>query len=165
MGDSLPPPAEFDLVDSFARLRGADAEIVLANPKTEIAGENTLVRLESGARKVDAGASADSSGSLVVRVRRSELGDGIWRLAVVRGPDDVAPLAARLLVQGSRPLVLLWGAKGGKTEAPTGRANDTKHRVVRAGSQVLDRALSVLPPERAATVRKRIRRTARKLLA
>jgi hypothetical protein len=165
VGDSLPPPAEFDLVDSFARLRGSDAEIVLANPKTEIAGADTAVRLESGSRTVDAQAAADAQGRLVVRVRRNQLDDGIWRLAVVRGGTDVAPLAARLLVQGARPLVLLWGAEGNKTRVPGRRRNARRQRVVEIGTDMVDRALTVLPPQRAAAVRKRIRRTARKLLA
>jgi hypothetical protein len=167
LGDSLPPPAEFDLVDSFARLRGSDAEIVLADPKTDLSGAGTLVRLEMGGQRVQAAAETPDS-RLVVRVPRSRLSDGIWSIAVVRagsdGGESVAPLAARLLVQGARPLVLLWGAKGGKSQAPTGRAGDVKQRLLRGGADALDRALTVLPPDRAAEVRRRIRSGARRVL-
>jgi hypothetical protein len=167
MGDSLPPPAEFDLVDSFARLRGDKAEIVLAEPKTELTESTAVVRLRRGGRSVDAaGDVVDSSTGrrLIVRVPRSELSDGIWSLTVVRSEDDVAPLAARLLVQGQRPLVLLWGANAGASAVPTSRASDPKRRAGAAAGQLLTRALSVLPDEQARRIRKPIRKIARRVL-
>jgi len=167
MGNSLPPPAEFDLVDSFARLRGADAELVLAEPKTELVAESLTVRLELGDKRIDAAAEATEAPAgrrLVVRVPRSRLSDGTWSLAVVRPGDDVAPLAARLLVQGARPLVLLWGASGGHTVAPRGRRNDPKKRAARAGARAFDRMVTVLPEQRAAQLRTQARRAARRLL-
>ena len=163
MGDSLPPPAEFDLVDSFARQRGSDVEIVFAEPKTDISGDQLAVRLTLGQRVVTA--RAEGSGArLTVRVARSELTDGTWGLSVVRPDGAVAPLAARLLVQGRRPVVLLWGAKATRTLVPLGRADEPKARVARAGARALDRAVAVLPPERAKQVRRGARRAARKLL-
>src|SRR3954447_15942241 len=167
MGDSLPPPAEFDLVDSFARLRGTDAEIVLSEPKTELAASGATVRLAQGGRSVDAPAEvADSPAGrrLIVRVPRNRLGDGIWSLGVLRSDDAVAPLAARLLVQGRRPLVLLWGAKGGKSHVPTGREEHPKQGLAGAGARVLDRALPALPEDRAKRVRAQARAVARKVL-
>jgi len=167
MGDSLPPPAEFDLVDSFARLRGTDVEIVLAEPKTDLAGGGLTVRLALAGRSVDGEARADESADarrLVVRVPRRQLSDGSWSLAVVRPDGDVAPLAARLLVQGARPLVLLWGANGGRSAVPKGRYDDPKRRAARAGAKALDRALTVLPEERATRLRKQAHAAARRLL-
>jgi hypothetical protein len=167
MGDSLPPPAEFDLVDSFARLRGTEAEIVLAEPKTEIADDGVSVRLQQGGQSLDAPAEATDSGlgrRLVVRVPRNRLTDGTWSLAVVRPDGSIAPLAARLLVQGARPLVLLWGAKAGKTQEPAGRPNDPKIRAARAGARVLDRALTPLPADKAKQIRRQARQLARKIL-
>jgi len=167
MGDSLPPPAEFDLVDSFARLRGADAEIALGDPKTELVGVEQTVRLSQGRRRIDAAAEMSDSPTgrrLTVRVPRSRLSDGIWSLQVVHADGSVAPLAARLLVQGRRPLVLLWGAHGGKSQVPAGRPTDVKRRVAATGARVLDRALTLLPEEKAARVRQQVRTTARKVL-
>lgn len=163
MGDSLPPPAEFDLVDSYARLRGATAEIVLAEPKTDLSGGSLTVRLSLGASVVTAPAEADGA-RLTVRIPRAQLTDGTWSLSVIRPDGAEAPLAARLLVQGRRPLVLLWGAKPAKTQLPPGRAAGSKKRVAKAAGHALDRALTVLPPEKAEKVRGQARRKARKLL-
>src|SRR3954454_15049936 len=167
MGDSLPPPAEFDLVDSFARLRGADAEIVLGDPKTELIGVEQTVRLAQGKRRIDAAAEMSESPvgrRLTVRVPRNRLSNGVWSLRVVHADGSVAPLAARLLVQGRRPLVLLWGAQGKTSQVPAGRPSDVKRRVATTGARVLDRALTVLPDEKAARVRKQVRTAARKVL-
>jgi len=113
MGNSLPPPAEFDLVDSFARVRGSDVEIVLGEPKTDIADDGVTVRLELTGRTVTAQAMLVQEGGrrLVVRAPRSQFSDGVWSLAVIHADGSVAPLAARLLVQGQRPLVLLWAPR------------------------------------------------------
>jgi hypothetical protein len=167
MGDSLPPPAEFDLVDSFARLRGTDVEIVLAEPRTDLTASGGLtVRLTQGRTPVDAPAEAADTAAgrrLTVRVPRSRLTDGTWSLAVVRPGGDVAPLAARLLVQGRRPLVLLWGAKGARTHEPPARTG-ARGRVVSAGSRGFDQLVGLLPPERAATARRQVQGLARKFL-
>jgi hypothetical protein len=167
MGDSLPPPAEFDLVDSFARRRGADAEIVLAEPKTDLAGGGLTVRLALGRTKVEAEAEASETADgrrLVVRVPRSRLTDGAWSLAVVRPGGDVAPLAARLLVQGERPLVLLWGANAGTTYVPLARAKGARATALRTGARAADRVLDVLPEKQAVRARRKARKLARRVL-
>jgi hypothetical protein len=167
MGNSLPPPAEFDLVDSFARLRGADVEIVLAEPKTELTDGGLTVRLTQGRTSVDAPAEASEMATgrrLTVRVPRRRLTDGTWSLVVVRPDGDVAPLAARLLVQGRRPLVLLWGAKGGNTYEPPSARTDVRSKMVAVGAQGFDRVTSLLPPERAAAARRQVQGLARKFL-
>lgn len=167
MGDSLPPPAEFDLVDSFARRRGADAEIVLAEPKTDLAGGGLTVRLALGKKSIDADAEATDTPAgrrLVVRVPRSRLSDGTWSLAVVRPGDDVAPLAARLLVQGERPLVLLWGAKAGDTHVPTPRAEGGRGAVLRTGIRAANRLFDALPEKQGKQARRKARALARKVV-
>jgi hypothetical protein len=168
MGDSLPPPAEFDLVDSFARLRGADVEIVLAEPKTELLESTVTVRLRQGARSADGTGEVTTGPTgrrLTVRIPRADLADGIWSLQVRRGDDTVAPLAARLLVQGRRPVVLLWGAKGNASATPKPQRRDAVARVASVGGRALDRALTVLPDERARQVRGQARKAARRLLS
>jgi hypothetical protein len=167
MGDSLPPPAEFDLVDSFARLRGDQVEIVLAEPKAELSGSSQTVTLRHDGQAVEASAElidADGTRTLTVRLPRARLSDGVWTVGVRREDGTVAPLAARLLVQGRRPLVLLWGARAGTTHAPAPRRSPSKQRVVSAGKHALDRALAVLPEAKADVVRKQARTAARRLL-
>jgi hypothetical protein len=166
MGDSLPPPAEFDLVDSFARRRGDDVEVVLADPKTELIGADHAVVLRRGQAAVEAiGQFADSGTTrrLTIRAPRSRFANGTWSLAVRRPDGREAPLAARLLVQGERPLVLLWGAKGGRSETPPAHTG-ARRRALSTGRRVLDRALSRLPEARAAQVRGQVRLAARRLL-
>jgi hypothetical protein len=167
MGNSPPPPAEFDLVDSFARLRGDDVEIVLAEPKTDIAADGASLRLQKSGPSVSAPAQLVESGGrrLTARVPRGRLGNGIWSLAVVHADGSVAPLAARLLVQGPRPVVLLWGAEAGPTEEPRRRGSTGgRSGAVHAGGRVLDRALAPLPDAQAERIRRGIRRAARRIL-
>jgi hypothetical protein len=167
VGDSLPPPAEFDLVGSYARRRGSDVEIVLADPKTAVSG-SIVVRLARGKRKVDAKGSLDTDPRgrrLVARAPRSAFADGNWSLTLLTDDGSPEPLAARLLVQGDRPLVLLWGAKDKPTVEPDNRAvPSAKRRAAAAGGRALDRVLSVLPDDRAKQVRERARSAARKVL-
>ena len=67
-------------------------------------------------------------------------------------------------MQGERPLVLLWGAKGSSSIEPLPTSPAAK-RAAAAGGRVLDRALTVLPDDRAKQVRGRIRRIARRVAA
>lgn len=168
MGDSLPPPAGFDLVGSYARRRGSDVEIVLAEPKSEILDSSVVVRLARGKKSVEAtGALADEPGGrrLVVRAPRAALSDGNWTLTL-RGHDgSPEPLAARLLVQGERPVVLLWGAKDKASLQPANRsALSTKQRAAATAGRALDRALTLLPDEQAKKIRSGARTAARKVL-
>jgi hypothetical protein len=165
VGDSLPPPATIDLVGSFARRRGSDVQLVLWDPKSDTAAAATELELTS------AGVTAygkvtfvdDERGRrLECRVARSGVTDGQWSL-MLRADGVPEPVAARLLVQGDRPLVLLWGAKAGASMVPSA-APTPKVRAARAGVEALDSALSVLPPQKAREVRGRIRRAGAKLL-
>lgn len=181
MGKSLPPPAAIDLVGSYARLRGGDAEVVLWEPKLTAESGTLVFTKGSSSVQGQAGLVTDDDGRrIVARTARNRLSDGIWTLVLRSGaaedPDN-EPVDARLLVQGDRPLVLLWGEKTMPSEVPGPRrrsatprsaaphtaASPRKQAAARAGA-MLDRALTVLPPERAKKVRAGIRRTARKVL-
>lgn len=179
MGNSLPPPAAIDLVGSYARRRGDEVEIVLWEPElTARPGRLVLTRgssaVESSVELVD-----DAIGRrLVARAARDQLTNGIWALALHSEGGDVEPVAARLLVQGDRPLVLLWGARSARSlvpparpaapaapAAPAGPSTPTgTQRLAHAGGRALDRALSVLPENRAAMLRSRARTVARRVL-
>jgi hypothetical protein len=166
MGSSAPPPATIDLVDSYARLRADMAEIVLADPQTGPFAEATVI-LRDGKRTARGTATFvdDHRGRRVVgTVRRDALRDGTWTIAVESG-DEPAQIDARLLVQGRRPLVLLWGAKGmpSMTPIPHGRPAAGRRAATVAG-KALDRALAPLPAERAARIRSTARRVARRVL-
>jgi hypothetical protein len=166
MGDSLPPPAGFDLVDSLARLRGSDVEIVLREPKAELVESARTIVLKQRGRRASGTVELirDGAGTrLVCRVARSDLTDGIWSLTL-RGESD-EPMDARLLVQGRRPLVLLWGAKTKPSLVPSRRGARTgKQRLAAGAGRALDAALRPLPPERAARVRRQARHLARRVL-
>lgn len=164
MGDSLPPPASFDLVGSFARCQGAQLELVIAEPKVETA-ETPVITLRNGSRSVDASGQYEDwphGRRLVVRAPRSQLTDGIWSLTLSAG-GNTERLDARLLVQGERPLVLLWGAQGNSSLIPLGRPDGRRQAAAVAG-RGLDRALSVLPDEQAKKIRARARTVARRVL-
>jgi hypothetical protein len=164
----MPPPATFDLVESFARRRGAHVEIVLADPKAEIADLSAAVRLRQGPRAVQALGELTESPTgrrLTIRVPAGELRNGVWTLELHDGTEVSQKLAARLLVQGQRPVVLLWGAKGTGSQLPPVRSTRTaKQHIAETGSRVLDRALSVLPEDRARAVRAQVRTRARRIL-
>ena len=169
MGSSLPPPAAIDLVSSFARRRGADVEIVLAEPELSHGNQGLSLRLSKGRVSVPATAELvepDGAQRLVARFPRSRLTDGTWSLVLeTAGADRPERVDARLLVQGDRPLVLLWGATRQSSRLPDRRAWLTStRRAAAAGGAALDRVLEVLPPERAATVRARARTLARRVL-
>ena len=169
MGSSLPPTAAIDLVSSYARRRGADVEIVLAKPK--LSHGNQGLSLTLGKARVSVPASAelvehDGEQRLVARAPRSRLTDGTWSLVLkTAGADGSERVDARLLVQGDRPLVLLWGATGKSSRLPDRHSRLTRtRRVAAVGGAALDRVLEVLPPERAATVRAGARTFARRVL-
>lgn len=122
MGKSAPPPANVDLVHSFARQVDGDVEIVLSRPEVEPAADDVFV-LRQGKKRVVLTCVVTGAGDtrrLSLRAPRSELGDGTWA-AVLRTSTGRLPLGCRLLVQGRRPLVLLWGDESGRTRLPDPR--------------------------------------------
>jgi hypothetical protein len=168
MGLSLPPPATLDLVGSYARRRGDAVELVLARSDLPSASGLIVVRLTNGASTVTGTAEvreAAEGSDVVGSVPANALKDGIWTIGLGgQGDDEFAPVTARLLVQGPRPVVLLWGEKGTASKAPLGRAGAVRLRVVAAGSKALDAGLKVLPPNRADQVRAAVHKVARSVL-
>jgi hypothetical protein len=165
MGNSMPPPAAFDLVDSFVRRRGTEIELVLANAKLEESVSTPDVILAQGSKTVTATGVLTTSGKerhLVARAPRASLVDGVWTIAVQTSAEDKQMMQARILVQGQRPLVLLWGAKHGETTQP--KRVTPKQRLAATGGKALDVGLSLLPPSRAQSIRVAARNRARKLL-
>lgn len=125
MGNSRPPKsAKLDLVFSYARSRGDQAELVLVESSREFS-DSAILELRRGKEIHAAGCElvTDERGRRVVaRFDRADLTDGIYRLRLRTGEGEEAEsvrLGARLLVQGRRPLVLLWGAVAQKSSVPT----------------------------------------------
>ena len=167
-------PIHIDFVDSYARLRGDDVEVVLATGEVSASDEPSLV-LSQGDATVKASTSQGSSNGaplLVAATARSGLSDGTWSIA----RTDGRLFDARLLVQGRRPVVLVLGATPMPSRAPVRRRRpaaagapapqslSAKQKVASAGGKVLDRALGVLPADRAARARQRARSVARSVL-
>lgn len=139
MGDSKPPEAAIDLVDSYARRLGDEVEVVLSDPDGVVAPRST-VELRRGEQRHRASAEVvdDERGRrALVRVPRADLRNGTYALRLLPdasdasdGPDgpDGLPLGCRLLVQGDRPLVLLWGqsATPSMTPVPHPRGRDQR---------------------------------------
>ena len=119
MGSSQPPATEVDLVDSYARLVGGEVEVVLADPGPGIRDRATAIL--RGRNVVQRGhltlLDEDNGRRGVVRFERSTLVDGQYAVLLEAGADE-RPLGCRLLVQGARPLVLLWGAEGPESRLP-----------------------------------------------
>ena len=112
MGDSRPPgSAPVNVVNSYARRRGGRVEVVLADPATPLDSGDPVVVLRDGRQRVRSAATVvdDARGRrLVASFPLAELGDGQYRV-VVRTADARTSAGLRLLVQGDRPVVLLWG--------------------------------------------------------
>lgn len=170
MGLSLPPAASIDLVGSFARLRNADVEIVLAEPEFDHGQEEVTLELSKGRRRVASTARVvrhdDGRREVVARAPRAELTDGTWSLTLATaGADRGEPVEARLLVQGARPVVLLWGATDKESLVPSKHTRPSRsRRAAAAGGLVLDRVLRVLPHERASSVRAHARSLVRRVM-
>lgn len=170
MGSSLPPAASIDLVGSFARRRDADIEIVLAEPELVHGEDGVTLRLSKGRRRVATAARVvhrdDGKRQVVARLPRANITDGTWSLMLATaGADRAERVDARLLVQGERPVVLLWGAAGQESMLPVKHTRPTpSRRAAAVGGVALDRVLHVLPPERAASVRTRARSIVRRVM-
>ncbi len=165
-------PLSVDLVGSCAR-RSVTGDVVLSvtGLPTQHVGEVPL-HLRQGRRRrrttarLTASSRLDRAGDLVATVPRAALPDGVWTLSVALPGEPVRRLDARLLVQGRRPVVLLWGAVGKRSRPPEPKTRRTpRDRFVSAGSRVLDLGVRVLPPGRRTEARQAMRRVARKAMA
>jgi hypothetical protein len=172
VGSSLPPTASIDLVGSFARVHDTDIEIVLAEPELLHGEDGVTLWLSKGHRRVATRTRVvrqdHGTRQVVARAPRTDLTKGLWSLTLeTAGADPAKQVDARLLVQGERPIVLLWGATGQKSMLPVRHARRPPSRrvsAVAAGRVALDRVLRLLPPERAASVRTRARSVARRVM-
>lgn len=119
MGSSKPPAADVDLVNSFARLLDDEVEVVLADPGPElVAGSTIVLRARNGVHRGTLALNNGARGRRgVVRFQRAALTDGQYVLRMETGATQW-PLGCRLLVQGPRPLVLLWGTKALPSRLP-----------------------------------------------
>jgi hypothetical protein len=161
-------PVAIDYVDSHARLREGDVEVVLCGLTAEIDDSAALVLSRDGVT-VSAPAKVRTLGEtreVRARTPRSGLVDGHWKITLAAGEGIVVD--ARLLVQGARPVVLLLGAAAPPSVVPArGDVAETltsRQKAARVGGRALDRALSVLPEEQAARARERARSLARSVL-
>jgi hypothetical protein len=169
MGSSLPPPATLDLVGSVARRDGSTIELVFA--RAEVPGGTGELSLTLTQKDVVVHAPAQTRSTpggtdVVVRVPEQELGDGLWGLQLGRASaDEPSQVTARLLVQGRRPVVLLWGQKSGKSRVPTAkRPPGLAGRIAAGGSKALDVGLRPLPDRQATRIRETARKVAKTVL-
>ena len=170
MGLSLPPPATLDLVGSYARRRDGQVELVLARSDLPASTGPLVVRLTKGTQAVTGTATVQEHGEgtdVIGHVPAAALRDGVWQIGLGgEGDDEFAPVTARLLVQGARPVVLLWGEKGTASRVPAGRPTPSvARRVATVGGRAVDTGLRALPAARAEQVRSTLRRVARRILA
>ena len=165
-------PAAIDYVDSHARLRDGEVEVVLSGLAEDV-GERTALVLSRAGSTISAPAQVRTAGEtreVRARTPRAGLSDGYWSIALAA--DESLVIDARLLVQGARPVVLVLGAAAppsvvpAKLPATVGRSDSltTRQRAAAAGGRMLDAALRVLPDERAARARERVRSLARSVL-
>ena len=166
MGSSA--PAAIDYVDSHARLRDSDVEVVLCGLAADV-GDRTALVLSRAGSTISAPAQVRTTGDtheVRARTPRRGLSDGYWSIALAA--DESLTIDARLLVQGARPVVLVLGASAPPSVVPAhvveSDALTARQRAVRAGGRMLDGALRVLPDERAARARERARSLARSVL-
>jgi hypothetical protein len=161
-------PLAIDYVDSHARLRGDDVEVVLCGLPPSV-GDRSAVVLSRAGSTISAPAQVrftDETREVRIRTSRAGLSDGYWKIALVT--DESRTVDARLLVQGARPVVLVLGATAPASVVPGGPSSPesltTRQKAARAGGKVLDGALRVLPAESAAKARRRARSLARTVL-
>ena len=169
MGLSLPPPATLDLVGSYARRRADTVELVLARSDLPASSDALVVRLTKSVHAVTGTArvrQTEDGSDVVATIPSGALQDGIWQIGLgAQGDDEFAPVSARLLVQGPRPVVLLWGEKGTASRVPSARPTPTvARRAATAGGKALDAGLRVLPARQADKVRSTLRKAARTVL-
>lgn len=165
MGDSKPPKATFDLIDSYANLEGTDVRIVLNDPQFEIAAPAELVLIQGNKRRrADAlVVDGDAGRQVIAKLPRRALADGTWRLRLRSGERN-SRLNVRLLIQGQRPLVLLWGATALPSALPEPHSREPRpavravESVTATGRKVGRKMLTKLPEQPANALRRVVRR-------
>lgn len=166
MGMSAPPPASIDLVGSYARRRGGDVELVLWAPTEATDAVAVELRRQSMVVRGTVQFVQDARGERLVAVApRAQLSDGQWTISAVTPDDQHVQVQARLLVQGERPLVLLWGGTLPRPgiESTIGAA-PARERAAQVGGQLVTSALRPLPTPVAVSVRTSWKRVVRRLV-
>ena len=151
MSKSKPPPARVDLVSSYARSNGSDVELSLAHPAGTLPSDAVVILRRGKTRRSAAPAIVPGSEAvaMVARFPRASLTKGVW-VVRLRMHDRTVHLGCRLLVQGARPPVLLWGAEAPPARLPRPRARPTRGRI---------RGTAPAPVRRAVgTIRRRLAR-------
>jgi hypothetical protein len=98
-------------VNSYALRRAGRIEVVLADPAPPLDADGAVMVLRAGRERVRSRATVVDDGRgrrLVASFAEEELADGQYRV-VVRTSETRSRPGVRLLVQGQRPVVLLWG--------------------------------------------------------
>jgi hypothetical protein len=162
---------------SYARGDGDDVllSVEVGGP---VAGEDLRVRLRrrKGRARVEVAATSAPTGNgalVTARIPRDRLRPGVWQVLVVAG-DDVRRARARLVLAPRRPIALVTGRMPSTTiEPPTRRprpaaaqeAESAKPRVEQSARAVAEKALGLLPPERADRYRGKLGDARRRLAA
>jgi len=163
-----------DPVVSYASSTPDDVRLVLHLSRVPQVGGTATLRLRTGKRVVRAEATVTevADGALVeASVPTSKLGKGTWRLSL-RGGADTAPLRlqARLVNSPRLPVALVTGPAAStrmpepapRTRPRTRPGGPTASRAWRVATKAVDTALSPLPDEQAARLRRMLARAARR---
>jgi len=127
MTKSKPPPSRIDHVASHVRLLDGQVELEIVEPQVEIVRRHPKLTLRRGRQRVDVRADFiknDVLRTVYATIPRADLGDGVWSMVLRPGGNRPTRLDARLLVQGQRPLVLLWGAEAAPSRVPAPRVTN-----------------------------------------
>jgi hypothetical protein len=135
MTESRPPCSRIDHVASHVRLRDGQIELEIVEPQVAISRRHPKLTLRRGRQRVDVRADfikSDVRRTVSATIPRNDLSDGIWRMVLRPGGNRRTRLDARLLVQGQRPLVLLWGAEAQPSHVPPLETKTSPARRVRS---------------------------------
>lgn len=164
MGNSKPPAAVIDLVDSYACRHDGQVQIVLVDPQAPI-GEKPVIVMRRGNDRLKAPAQLieDERGRrLVALVPRGRRLRGTWKLKLVSEGHPRVRLQARLLVQGPhRPVVLLWGHRSDTSRLPEPHPRESEETHDGAPRRLASKAVSMLPEGTADQLRRRFGRSRR----
>jgi hypothetical protein len=125
MSESEPATSRIDHVASYVRLRDGQVELEIVEPTVAIARRHPQLTLRRGRQRVNIRGDFvknEAVRKVTATVPRGDLTDGVWRIILRPGGNRPTRLDARLLVQGERPLVLLWGAEAEPSRVPAPRA-------------------------------------------
>ena len=144
---------------SYAHRSGGQVQVVLRLPLTDLSDGTTEVRLRSRKQVQDVAAEVSLDGpDTVLRfaVPEQGLGNRVWRLVLLRGPDRAAvPVQARLLTATARPVALLPGPAPDTRMAPPRPGGPTaQSTLVRAAKRLPSPLQDVLRRGRAAVRRR-----------